>query len=98
MPFVPDHQYDIFISYRQADNKFGWVTQLDQTLRNLLEEQRRPVPAEAAWQYDIFRDDTEIGGNAVLGDRIHGAVTSTAVLVVVMSDNYLASDSDWCAK
>lgn len=35
MPSIlPDYQYDIFISYRQKDNKSGWVTEFIKHLRN----------------------------------------------------------------
>ena len=91
-------KYDLFISYRQADNKFGWVTKLDETLRSLLEEHARPGKNETPWAYEVFRDNREIGGHEVLGDVLREAVNSTAILVIVMSENYLATDSDWCAK
>jgi TIR domain len=91
-------KYDVFISYRQADNKFGWVTSLDKTLRSLLEEHARPDKQQPPWTYEVFRDNREIDGNVVLGDALKDAVSSSAVLVIVMSENYLAEDSDWCAK
>ena len=34
---VPGYQYDIFISYRQKDNKTGWVTEFVESLRNEIE-------------------------------------------------------------
>jgi len=35
---LPDFEYDIFISYRQKDNKQdGWVTEFVETLRNEIE-------------------------------------------------------------
>ena len=39
MPSInPGYEYDIFISYRQNDNKRdGWVTELVSTLRNEIE-------------------------------------------------------------
>jgi hypothetical protein len=33
-----------------------------------------------------------------LGNVLQDAVNSTAILLIVLSENYLATDSDWCAK
>ena len=35
---VPGYEYDVFISYRQKDNKYdGWVTEFAASLRNEIE-------------------------------------------------------------
>ena len=35
---IPGYEYDIFISYRQKDNKYdGWVTEFEGNLRKELE-------------------------------------------------------------
>lgn len=98
MAYVPGFQYDIFISYRQVDNEFGWVTKLDETLRSMLHRHARPSKDETPWKYEIFRDKREIGGNQPLPEVIHDAATSSAALVIVMSEDYLATDSEWCAR
>ena len=98
MAYVPGFQYDIFISYRQADNKFGWVARLDETLRSMLEEHDRPKKGEPPWRFEIFRDNRELPGNQPLSDAINEAVRGSAVIVIVMSENYLADDSDWCRR
>jgi hypothetical protein len=94
--FVPGFQYDVFISYRQADNAHGWVTRFDETLQSMLREHARPSKDE--WDYRVFRDNRDIAGNDDLDEKIRAAASSSAVFVVIMSENYLAGDSTWCAQ
>lgn len=102
MAYVPGFEYDVFISYRHIDNDFSWVTKLDETLQKLLRQHQRPVPEQdrvAPWDaYRVFRDNREIGGNNALSEMLCAAARSSATLVIVMSENYLAADSNWCHR
>lgn len=98
MSYVPGFKYDVFLSYRQIDNEYGWVTRLDETLCTMLRERARPRPGEPEWQYEVFRDHREISGHRPFEDEIRQAATSAAVLVIVMSENYLDTDSQWCDR
>jgi hypothetical protein len=40
---IPGYEYDIFISYRQKDNKYdGWVTEFVDNLKKELEIDKQP--------------------------------------------------------
>ncbi len=63
-----------------------------------LEEHDRPKKGEPPWRFEIFRDDRELPGNQPLTEVIGESVRGSAVLVIVMSENYLAEDSNWCQR
>ena len=44
------------------------------------------------------RPDGEGGPDQPLSDAIGTAVRGSAVIVIVMSENYLAEDSEWCQR
>jgi hypothetical protein len=53
---IPGYEYDIFISYRQKDNKHdGWVTEF---INNL----RRELHATLKEEISIYIDDTPTDG------------------------------------
>jgi len=79
---VPGFKYDIFISYAHANNQYGWVTEFQQDLSNLLWEQLGAQPR-------IWWDKPGLDGQAV-HDGIREAVYDSAVLVAVTSIASLA--------
>jgi hypothetical protein len=55
MPFVPGAEFDVFISYSWADNKSGWVANLE---RALLER----VHVRLGREPKLWRDERELSG------------------------------------
>jgi hypothetical protein len=81
---VPDFQYDLFISYSHANNRYGWVTNFQEDLTNLLWEQLGAQPR-------IWWDQPGLDGQAVHAG-IREAVYQSAVFVPVTSIAFLASE------
>ncbi len=87
-------RYDIFISYSNDDNlpsppkgEVGWVTHFDQLLEHFLRE----------WRGDprIWRDN-KITGADVIDDTILTPLPHVAIMIAVVSPNYVSSS--WCAR
>src|SRR5262249_22585513 len=93
MPFVPNCEHDVFVSYSTLDNDLlpgintGWVTTLKQALEISL---RRKLGSRdlSVWM------DPEMAGNIPLTDQIKQTLKKTAVLLVLLSPGYLTSH--WC--
>jgi hypothetical protein len=97
MAYVPRFQYDVFISYAVVDNnrpvkeKPGWVDVFEEQLTSELERlvnQKRPVK--------VWRDTKRLSCGDKFTDEIGQAVSNAAVMVVLLSKQYLASE--WCKK
>lgn len=97
MAFAPNAEYDIFISHRRPDRE-GWVRRLQESLQSVLEEMANAKPQGPQWSFRMFLDEGEIAGNEDFRVRIEKAVKNSAVMVIVMSNNYLDGDSIWCKK
>src|SRR5437773_8308726 len=80
---VPGFQYDLFISYAHANNQYGWITEFQEDLSNLLWEQLGSQPR-------IWWDTPGLDGQAV-HEGIRQAVYESAVFVPISSIAYLAS-------
>ncbi len=82
-------QYDLFISYAREDNRNGHISQLKESLearyRNFLCPRR-----------DIFLDSHAIVTGDIWREKIHTGLTESKVMLVMLSENYLASK--WCRK
>ena len=60
---IPGYQYDIFISYRQKDNKLdGWVTEFVNTLKN-------EIDATFKEDISIYFDENPHDGPSATGVR-----------------------------
>ncbi len=98
MPFARGFANDVFISYAQIDNRpepgiadSNWVT----NLRNSLQigvDQRLGRSGSAAFWMDL----QGLSGNDSVTPEIHSAITSTAVLLIVLTQGSLASP--WCQE
>jgi hypothetical protein len=97
MTYVPEYQCDVFISYAVADNikpaegKPGWVDVFERQLKLELQKEvthKRPV--------EVWRDTKRLSCGDNFGDEIREAASNAAVLVVLLSKQYLASP--WCQK
>jgi hypothetical protein len=89
MPAFCGLQNDVFISYAQADNTLGWVTEFHNQLANRLRELDRKAP------FVVWRD-TRLGGMYILSSEIADRLKSSGVLISILSPNGL--DSQWCQR
>ena len=89
MGFVVGYKYDVFVSYARVNDHSGWVRCFTQRLQAVLNEKLRG-------QSDIFFDRSELPPNQQLTPTIRDAVGSSATLIAVLSDGYLASE--WCRE
>jgi hypothetical protein len=98
MARVPGFKYDVFVSYAQVNNEpvpgiegSCWVSNLVALLRTLVDERlgRRG-------ETKIWIDEQRLEGNSSVTPEIQEAVASSATLLVVLSNGYLASQ--WCRQ
>ena len=95
--FISQFQHDVFVSYARVDNVplivgddgTRWVSNLKGNLQTLLDQK-----LGRANSADIWMDLQGIEGHRPFPEAIGKAVTSSATLLVVMSDGYL--NSSWC--
>ena len=96
MVFVPGFQHDIFVSYAHVDDvplpgvEKGWVTNLIDTLKTKLSMQLGRSDAYSLWM------DYELAHHVKLTPQIMDALNHTAIMVVILSPGYLASE--WCMR
>jgi len=94
MTYAPGWQHDVFVSYARVDDDplpgatEGWVCLLVESLRTLLAQQLGRAERLAMWR------DVQLPGHAQLTPEILGAVRSSATLLIILSEGYLASQ--WC--
>ena len=95
MAYSIGFQHDVFISYAVADNdgpyhnKRGWVQAFEEQLRAELQREVRHKRA-----VEIWLDRKRLSCGDLFDDGIRAALQSTAVLIVLLSKQYLASE--WC--
>jgi tetratricopeptide (TPR) repeat protein len=77
-------EYDLFISYSRADNAGGWVS----GLRDAIYEDFKAFSSEP---FRIFFDTSEIHGRQDWQKRLLDGLTTSRVLLVCLSPNYLRS-------
>jgi hypothetical protein len=86
--FVPQCQYDVFISYAQVAEK-GWIPGFVKKLQEYLDQELGNIEAAS-----IFWDLTELDGASALTPEITQALSESATLLIVLSKAYL--DRPWC--
>src|SRR5262249_42036639 len=91
---VPGFAHDLFVSYAHRDNRTfghdeGWVAIFDKNLREALAHKLK------RGQPDIWRDQ-RLSSSDPFSAAIQEAVIHTAVLLVILSENYL--ESEWCQQ
>jgi hypothetical protein len=93
---IPSYKHDIFISYAHVDNvpfvgiEHGWVSNLFRVLSAALTAKFGSVNITSAWQ------DVQSAGNAFVQAEVLHNVAQSAILLVILSPGYLASE--WCQK
>jgi hypothetical protein len=96
MAYVPNFQYDIFISYSHVDNlpgpgeTEGWVTQFERYLKNYLSRRIGRMGVIEIWR------DPAIDGSELFDQVIQDKINQSAVLVALSSHGYFLSD--YCKK
>ena len=87
---------DVFVSYATVNNqpmaegKPGWVTSFRDVLKKNLDEGLGRRNAGEVWMDDKLR------GNEPFDEQLRGKVSSSATLLVILSNGYL--QSKWCRR
>jgi hypothetical protein len=98
MPYLSSDTYDhdIFVSYAHVDDEplpggdQGWVTTLTTCVKTKLAQKLGRNDAYSLWM------DYELRGGQPITPHILGRVQRSAMLLVVLSPGYIASD--WCRR
>lgn len=98
MGYVHPDKPDIFLSYAHVDDEPdaafpdhpGWVTTIVRSLERRLMRKLGRVDS-----YDLWRD-AKLAGQVVVTPEIMGRLRDAAVLLLVLSPGYLASE--WCSR
>src|SRR5689334_21387678 len=94
MAWVPGFEHDVFISYARVDDLTadpdphqGWVSQFHRHLEIALSKKAGRLDAIKIW-----RDTRQIRGNQLFDQTIEDSIHNSAILVMLASHGYLASD------
>ncbi len=94
--YVPRYRHDIFVSYAHVDNEplagpeTRWVTNLITGLKPLLGQKLGRADAYSLWM------DYELRGHEALTPHILEQLQDAALLLLILSPGYLASE--WCRR
>src|SRR5271155_4626572 len=93
MAYLQGFGTDVFISYSHADDKpvgeIRWVQKFCANLRAL-------VRAKIGKPATIWLDQSGLDGTHIVDDHIPNEVRRSAILVSVLSPNYV--NSEWCNR
>lgn len=96
MAYVSGYDYDVFVSYAHVDNEpflaggKGWVTSLVEGLRKLMAVKLGRTDSFSLWMDYALRYAEPVT------PQLLNTVRKSAVLIVILSPGYLASD--WCRR
>jgi hypothetical protein len=96
MAYVTNYKNDIFVSYAHVDDEplpgadEGWVTTLMKGIKTRLAQRLGRSDAYALWM------DHDLARHVKITDQIMDTIQQTALLVVVLSPGYVASE--WCQR
>jgi hypothetical protein len=103
MPYVPGFDYDLFLSYASADNREGAVEEFAAVMEkhisdNLVNSFSREEKIRIYFDRERLASQTAVNWE----DHLQRAASSTAILVPLLSPNYLSSrycdkERDWFA-
>lgn len=96
MPYVPGFDYDLFISYASGDNTDGIVEQFVATLEKQISDNL--VNTFSKEKVRIYFDRERLATQTAVSweEQLKGAASSSAILVPLLSPNYLSST--YCSK
>lgn len=97
MGYLPDRDFDVFISYAHDDNDPSeWVSDFSTYLAKELGKQLKVrEKLSAAPAVEIWKDH-KLARHGALEKRLSEAVSGASTLIVIMSPYYL--NSKWCKK
>lgn len=92
MPYVPGFDYDLFISYASADNDQGAIEQFVATLEKQISDNL--VNAHSKEKVRVYFDRQRLATQTGVDwyEHLKVAASSSAILVPLLSPNYLSSD------
>lgn len=90
MAYLPGFEYDIFITYSRRDDETGWVSALRAELER---EVNRHLESDQGVRIFLDREGFSTGDR--LTDAVKQAIESSAMLLPVVSHDYLRSQ--WCS-
>ena len=91
MGYVHPDRPDLFVSYAHADDQLDPVKK-DQWVSKLVGALEIRLKERLSDEVDIWRDRTDLAGNAPLTDALDRDVGRSATLLVVLSHRYLGSE------
>jgi TIR domain len=91
MPYVPGFDYDLFISYAAADNTKGEVAEFVETLEKQISDNLVNAYSKAKIRVYFDREDLATKTAFDWKKRLEEAASSSAILVPLLSPNYLSS-------
>ena len=97
MSYIPDFDYDIFISYAHVDNQKGWVKEFHDELTIMLAQRFGRIDTIHIWIAETLT------GNELFDDVIKNRINQSALFLALNSHAYHASDYcrqeiDWFHK
>jgi hypothetical protein len=100
MAYLKNYEWDVFVSYAQRDmeknapdkNGYTWSRQVKEQLEAILKANfgRKENPPK------FFIDESALIPGARLTEQIAAAVSKSAILLVIVTKDYL--DSEWCEQ
>jgi hypothetical protein len=81
------NEYDVFLSYARSDDTQGAITHLTDEIRKIFTQRTGHPPR-------VFFDQQDILTAQLWQERISSALRTSALLIAVISETYLASQ--WC--
>jgi hypothetical protein len=96
MAFIENYKHDLFVSFAHVDNEplpgveQGWVSNLVRCLKTKLGQKLGRSDAFNLWM------DYRLAGNMDLTSQILQALENTAIILIVLSPGYIASE--WCSR
>lgn len=96
MAYVPDFEYDLFISYAHVDNlttpneSKGWITTFEEFLAVFLSRRVGEIDGVKIWR------DLTLDGSQLFDETIQNRIKESAIFLAFTSTGYLTSD--YCQK
>jgi hypothetical protein len=93
MAFIPEYEYDIFISYAHVDNATfpgqteGWIKQFYQSLNLMLAKRFGRMDMVKIWW-----DSNKLDGSVLFDDSIAEGIKRSAIMICLNSPGYIQSD------
>src|SRR4051812_20503115 len=97
MTYLPNYNYDIFISYSHVDNATilgqhdGWIENFYKNLSLMLAKRLGRIDAVKIWW-----DNKKLDGSKLFDESIETGIRQSAIMLSLISPGYLASD--YCRK